>query len=580
MNSITIERKGIRAVSEYLEDTGYISPYLSENDKTPMWDGTIFVYNTKEEFKNEQFAYRVPVQVKASEFDGEEYPKTTSYAIEITVLNNYLDDGGLAFFKVLVNKKGNQIYSAFLTKADIEKIMSSSEDNQQTKTILLSKAPEDTNELLNNLRRIYLLRNHEQLDLSVLEKHTGYSFSFRLEHLSKETDPLQYMATHYIDVLFKLDGIPGEFYPKGGPVNLQIISTIKKPVIVGRKVFYDSFKCGYQKDGNHFIMGCLELILPYEKTVAATTINISFCPSTIKDAINDYSFILSVVNCSEIKIGDKTITLNKSSFHTAPIKEWKEQLTFWKNVKLLFSILKIQQTISPVELKDNDYKNLKTLIQAFLNHKVVYGDCKETHFNTIAVGKLNILVFAKYIKGREFRLYDVYDYLSVVYIDEKEIERPAPVLSMVLERETLPTNIPLSNLPQLYKSFKQRNPHISYRANLDLLALLNHYDKTQEERLIIAAKELATWLKNEKKSCLNRNTTFLNYLQTMIRLRGSLTESEKYTLSKMKTEDNSENYAKYILLGNRDKAVMYLSKIDSEELKQFMKLPIYHFMNQ
>ena len=43
-----IEEKGIYAVSEYLTDIGYIKPYLSSNDKTPMWDGSLFVYKSKE----------------------------------------------------------------------------------------------------------------------------------------------------------------------------------------------------------------------------------------------------------------------------------------------------------------------------------------------------------------------------------------------------------------------------------------------------------------------------------------------------------------------------------------------------
>ncbi len=94
-----IEEKGIYAVSEYLTDIGYIKPYLSSNDKTPMWDGSLFVYKSKDDFNKERFDYRVPVQVKASEFDGDVFPEKTSYSIEITDLKNYLNDGGLVFSK-------------------------------------------------------------------------------------------------------------------------------------------------------------------------------------------------------------------------------------------------------------------------------------------------------------------------------------------------------------------------------------------------------------------------------------------------------------------------------------------------
>ena len=136
-----IEEKGIYAVSEYLTDIGYIKPYLSSNDKTPMWDGSLFVYKSKEDFNKERFDYRVPVQVKASEFDSDVFPEKTSYSIEITDLKNYLNDGGLVFFKVLVKGREKEVYCSFLTKPLIEDIINSCKE-QTTKTISLSKTPQ------------------------------------------------------------------------------------------------------------------------------------------------------------------------------------------------------------------------------------------------------------------------------------------------------------------------------------------------------------------------------------------------------------------------------------------------------
>lgn len=141
MDRSIIEEKGIYAVSEYLSDIGYIKPYLSSNDKTPMWDGCLYVYKSKEDFNNERFDYRVPVQVKASEFDGEIFPETTSFPIEVIILRNYLKDGGLAFFKVLIKGREKEVYCSFLTKPLIEDIINSCKE-QTTKNISLSKAPQ------------------------------------------------------------------------------------------------------------------------------------------------------------------------------------------------------------------------------------------------------------------------------------------------------------------------------------------------------------------------------------------------------------------------------------------------------
>ncbi|MBR5729091.1 MAG: hypothetical protein IKX61_02625 [Prevotella sp.] len=259
MDRSIIEDKGINTVSEYLSDIGFIKPYLSSNDKTPMWDGSLFVYKTKEDFNNERFDYRVPVQVKASEFVGDVFPDTTTFSIEVTDLQNYLKDGGLAFFKVLIQGKEKEVYCSFLTKPVIEDIIGTCK-GQTIKSISLMKAPQNGNEVLENLKRIHILRDHSLLDLSTLENRSDYKFRVQLEHLSANTDPQEYLATHYVDALFSLNGVPGEFYPKGGPVKIESSTSFRKNVVIGGESYYNSFSITYKNDGKHFTTGCLTLL--------------------------------------------------------------------------------------------------------------------------------------------------------------------------------------------------------------------------------------------------------------------------------------------------------------------------------
>jgi hypothetical protein len=45
MNNNKIERAAIRSVEEYIDKCPRLEPFISSNDKTPIWDGDIFIYD-------------------------------------------------------------------------------------------------------------------------------------------------------------------------------------------------------------------------------------------------------------------------------------------------------------------------------------------------------------------------------------------------------------------------------------------------------------------------------------------------------------------------------------------------------
>ena len=105
--------------------------------------------------------------------------------------------------------------------------------SRQQKTFRFQKPPKWQWRIGKSEAYIYILRDHSLLDLSTLENRSDYKFRIQLEHLSPDTDPQEYLATHYVDALFSLGGIPGEFYPKGGPVKIESSTSIKKDVTIG-----------------------------------------------------------------------------------------------------------------------------------------------------------------------------------------------------------------------------------------------------------------------------------------------------------------------------------------------------------
>jgi len=54
-----VEEKGIRILDEYFEDCELVNTCISRNDKEPLWDGNIYMFNSSNQ-KAEQVYGRVP----------------------------------------------------------------------------------------------------------------------------------------------------------------------------------------------------------------------------------------------------------------------------------------------------------------------------------------------------------------------------------------------------------------------------------------------------------------------------------------------------------------------------------------
>ena len=44
MNTNKIERAAVRVVEDYIDKCPKLEPYITSNDKTPIWDGYIYIY--------------------------------------------------------------------------------------------------------------------------------------------------------------------------------------------------------------------------------------------------------------------------------------------------------------------------------------------------------------------------------------------------------------------------------------------------------------------------------------------------------------------------------------------------------
>ena len=134
------EKMAINKLEEALLRCDAIEPYLSQNDKTPSFDGYLFVYKGKKTKDN--LLGRINVQVKGTETKIVE--QSYKYQTEVSDLNNYRNDNGCVFFLVSLDFDNNtcKIFYNCLQILDLNRILEKAK-GQKSININLNEFPKD-----------------------------------------------------------------------------------------------------------------------------------------------------------------------------------------------------------------------------------------------------------------------------------------------------------------------------------------------------------------------------------------------------------------------------------------------------
>lgn len=582
MDNSIIEQLGVTAVTTYLCTSGYISPQIDKNDKTPMWDGFLCVYKKPDQINNDNFSYRIPVQVKASEYAGDSFPSKTSYSVPVINLKNYLNDGGVVFFKVLVKNQDSEIYVSFLTKEKIEILLKGLKaPKQKSITISLGKKPKSIDELLTNLRRIYLQRSRPLIDFSEIKGKKDITFKFAVKKPDRDVDPLAYLASQPVDIMLSIGDLPGEFFVKDGPSRLKFIAVSYSNISIEGKTYFTEFKKEYDDKELRILVGksCVISIEDQEENFSVR-FNFTFKSSTIEENISELEFLLAIKEHKHICFDSFRLNLSKFEEEKDISDYWGSAFQFWQDVKRLFRTLQLPLDLDFKDLTEQEERDLNILINTLLYNQKINANVDGNRFYDFKIRGLIIRVATLKYNDNTIRLFDIND-LESVYSDDNNKPRMLPSYSSIFEMKELPDNIRFSNLVKTYKQFEKKNDEVALRANLDLLNMLNHYDRKPNNKLLNAAFELSQWLKNKRSNKLpNTTAAILNYLQTIKRMNGAFSQYEKRLLNRIVPENDIERFACCLLKDDKDGAATYFSQLSPKNQEEIKKYPIYHFMNE
>lgn len=589
LDNQSIEIMAVNAIETAIASSPFLQPYISKNDKEPSWDGSVYIYNTRNNKVKSNLKGRLPVQVKGKQVNDLSNNKTT-FPISISDLHNYLNDGGVIFFLVHIeNVKSNKIYYIELTPVRI-KMALNKRKNKTSYTFDLKEFPE------NEEKKASIFFNC--FDHCHKQKSFSESMPYLLddEEKLKEFDRISLKVTSVgnldpVDVILTSDVymyLEDENYNIPVPVDdIPVINsmstTIKARVMIKEKVFYQKVRFIREADKSMIKIG--------------ESFTLDFCDynpvkfeykpsSSIRMLCKDLNFFISFfenkkfyINNIEFPLPDNCITIEKIDEEII-----RDQLCFAQKCVQVLDYLNCKGDLNYFELNSEEIKNINRLWDSLIEGNTI-KNLRTDLPNSMKLIIQNLIFLVNFEKkpGYADDEYDITDFFTHNNIEVGYKGTDGKIYSTsrfewLTEEDLL--EVCNFNSEHVLQSFKEINNNGIYtRGNFFLLKLLNAYDKSNGTKveILTLAEHFIDWLK-EYKDEIGNDVLLINELQIFKRYR-NLTELEKQRLWDV-INNNYENYfiqaGAYILLDQSIPTENCLRKMSEVEFKEFKEYPIYN----
>ena len=587
-NTKRIEESATTALKAALLRCPILDSYIDSNDKTPSWDGTVFVYKS-EMTKKENLAGRVPIQIKGTE--KVIVSDTATFSCSVADLNNYYKDGGCVFFLISVDlSSGNsRIFYKTLLVVDLNKIIKGA-GKQKTSTIHLNLFPTEANEI-SSIFMEFTDNVHKQMgfigkDIPTFESLEANgaeitSLTFTASGIGLTLDEIpKFLSTHAFYLYAKVKGLDVDV-----PIDKVTNAIISKPVDgearIKDRCFFSSYRVVYE-NGNPIIRigkGISVALKAEENRITVHTDR----PDTLSDFIIEAGFFIELVEQEELTLNGVTIPLNGASL--TDLQERKKNLEYCKDVKKMLDYLGVTEELLLNDLSENDEKNLRNFTGAVLyNRKIGFPNMEQDQFyGAFKIANLVIWIWAKrqldgmYSIDSFFKLHQI----ALFTDDDVDLKKPIQASQFVLFDKKGLVHISNMDYEMVYSDISQTPPSPEYctKVNFLVLDMIGAYDEQtrHDEKLLNLAEKICDWLKSIE-SMIDPEVLLLNKLQITKRRR-TLSMSEIIELAKL-TENSyppATRCGAYLLMDADEEAQKCFDELPLIAQEEFLKYPICHF---
>lgn len=504
------ERNAVNAVRDFVDATACLRSYFEENDKTPLWDGSIFVYDGEPD-NNPNLVGTLRSQIKGTEveaFQDKEHFRLTFQEMDI-----YRREGGLFFFVVeLLKKDYNQrkIFYRALTPHTIQALVKQARQNNRGKEsksmeFTLLPLPSDNriveDEMVNFVRDVRKQVSYVDKPALSLEDALKGNYPLKMEttfRFQKDT-PLELQLINQPLVLYQ--ETPYASIPVSDvEVTARATDHIDDPVKVGDVTFFSCYTRRYERKYEVINIGdCFFLAGPrkgYENSIQSR-VEIKY-PRTgsIVVALHKMKFLTALLNSKTLTLGDNEAPIDFGEEMERITEEVSYTYAIYRDIDAMWKQMQIPGTFNFDDFDEQGFLQYLNVVQHVYRCEpgVPNNAPKEPKpfFTAIPAGKLLLMLFFNPYRGQ---LYKSYDAFSFRYHTEGGKRYPMLSPALCYSQDVIFDNVHYDEQLECYKECL--NADTSFRAVIehDLAELKKRLPKVENkenrERVISFVEQLA-----------------------------------------------------------------------------------------
>lgn len=397
----TVEESGVNELRRVLLKTNLISPYITENDKYPIWDGELIVKKNPTSNKKD-IDFRVPVQVKSTQSDP-----TGKFSLQIVDLEKYRKDGGSVLFVVYLDEKLDlvDIYYRSLTPFVIDEILFSINKRQDTLSIDIFKIK--SGRILNMLRNFYKRKeiefSHNKYNLVTIDDlEEGDVVKYDI-YLGEDFGVFQFQKEHGLSPYVEKKS--GLRLPLAGKWKIPAYSVLEKSkeIKIGKCIFSNYEKIIMEDEiilnvgkGFKFIFYKTDFKLKYS------------IPDKISDAIESKEILRDFISTGTIYIDNKEYNFDLSQQTNFNIKEIELNIINLKKIKKILKELDVKEELIVSKFDEKAATSLNILYEGISSKKNLKIGFKGTALRNIHIANLNFIIIYEERGEKQGRLIDVF----------------------------------------------------------------------------------------------------------------------------------------------------------------------------
>lgn len=594
-DSDSIESLAVGPVRDAISRCPYAKEDIKTNDKSPSWDGDIYIYS-KGGKKKEDLLGIIHSQVKGKEVDALSANDIT-YPVEVSDLKNYLNNGGTLFFVVEIDPNDNRkIFYSTLLPIKLQVLFDEIKEGQGTKTITLRPFPSDDKNAVATILTNFYIDSHKQTSFTDIELPTFKELSGNkdVEKILFSTnkigprdnsgaDALKAFVENEICFYAQFKGSPAPIPVKESGGKMLFSGLINSPVKINDRTFFDKYRISYSAKGL-FITFAYGVKLSWPNDGQQGQFNY-VAPNSLRQRMRSLEFLSALGKSGCFDLGDTRYIMNDPHFDVDKIdQEYKMCL---RTAKLLEN-LHIEDDLDISGLKGSDAFVLSCLETAFVDNQPVSG-INYTHegptYQDVSLSNLKIRVILV-PNEEDNKMTDIEDFFNpkrhiITYQkDNDDNYYVLPGMSLLdVDAFCSLSNIDFSRTIAAYKELSKSNPHMLLIANETLNKMILSFDKKANERIFSSALELANWLSTQSIPYITADGCRLDILQLTKRKR-KLNKEELATLGEIiakKELDPFDMIGSLLLLGKKKEAKAYYKTMSRDQQTGFNLSPMHKF---